>query len=73
MVASLPSRGASPLIWLASAARTCCETSWHRSRTHGTIRARTTSFSRSFAKPIWQPWDERTRSADHPWEYIPGT
>ena len=51
MVASLPNKGAKPLIWLARAARTCWEESCERSRTQGTIRARMTSFSKSFESP----------------------
>lgn len=51
IVTSLPSKGARPLIWLARAARTCCEVSWDRSRTQGTMRARMTSLSRSLEKP----------------------
>ena len=52
MVESFPSSGARPLIWFAKAARTCWEASWQRSRTHGTIRFRMTSFSRSLENPI---------------------
>lgn len=51
IVASFPSKGARPLIWFASAARTCWEVSWERSRTQGTIRARMTSLSRELEKP----------------------
>ena len=69
MVASLPSNGAKPLIWLARAARTCWETSWQRSRTQGTIRARTTSFSSSFENPVRgvTGWSEIILIVGHTW------
>ncbi len=51
MVASLPSKGARPEICMPSAARTCCELSPARSRTHGIKRARMMSWSTSLAKP----------------------
>jgi hypothetical protein len=54
IVASLPSKGASPVICLPSAARTCWEVSVERSRTQGRIRVRMMSRSTSFANPEWK-------------------
>jgi hypothetical protein len=67
MVGSLLNNGASPLIWVASAARTCCEESCERSRTHGTIRARITSLSRSLENPLLscQQCQTRNRKPTH--------